>query len=394
MEYRRLGRTEFRLSAITFGAQQVRPGFAQPVEVAIDMGLNYLDTAAAYGSGLSEEGLAPVIAGTKRDRVFLTTKIHPWMHGRNALFQKIYDTLPEAEQKRLKAEAAEVMTARRALNPDYMGGYFQGQRRVYEASILSNVMEKKYGGRIDRRAHHHDLILTELDHSLSRLKTDHVDILICPHGANSLEEVTEFPEMFEAFEKLRKQGKVRHFGVSAHSDPARVLEGVAKGGVYSMAMVAYNIMNHEYVDKALDAAQQADIGVIAMKGARAVHPGPGHIDAGFSVTPDRVAKLEKAMPGPMALPLKAYSWVLRDRRIAAVNSEMTDVEMVRQNLGLVLGRALYLSRDAERAGAQLMLDRRRIPHWPGRRRHQPGRHPPPEYPLHYDRRPGVRRDEL
>jgi aryl-alcohol dehydrogenase-like predicted oxidoreductase len=338
MEYRRLGRTEFRISAITFGTQQVRPGQTEPVEVAVDMGLNYLDTAAAYGKGLSEEGLAPVIAGAKRDRVFLTTKIQPWLHGRNALFQKIYDTLPEAEQKRLKAEAAEVMTARRALNPDYMGGYYQGQRRVYEASILSNVMEKKYGGRIDRRAHHHDLILTAFDQSLSRLKTDHVDILICPHGANSLEEVTEFPEMFEAFEKLRKQGKVRHFGVSAHSDPARVLEGVVKAGVYSMAMVAYNIMNHEYVDQALDGARKADIGVIAMKGARAVHPGPGHPDAGFSVTADRLAKLEKAMPGPMPVPLKAYSWVLRDRRIAAVNSEMTDVEMVRQNLKLVLGR--------------------------------------------------------
>src|SRR6266496_1180231 len=70
MEYRRLGRTEFQISAITFGTQQVRRGQTQPVEVAIDMGLNYLDSAAAYGRGLSEEGLATVIAGPKRDRVF------------------------------------------------------------------------------------------------------------------------------------------------------------------------------------------------------------------------------------------------------------------------------------------------------------------------------------
>src|SRR5689334_11153 len=144
MEYRRLGRTEFRISAITFGAQQVRPGLIQPVEVAIDMGLNYIDTAAAYGKGLSEEGLAPVIAGAKRDRVFLTTKIQPWLHGRNALFQKIYETLPEAEQKRLKAEVAEYIRSRRAVESDSMGGYYAGQRAVYEASILSNAMEKKY----------------------------------------------------------------------------------------------------------------------------------------------------------------------------------------------------------------------------------------------------------
>lgn len=339
MEYRRLGRTGFQISAITFGTQQVRPGQTQPVEVALDMGLNYLDTAAAYGRGLSEEGLALVIAGAKRDRVFLTTKIQPWLHGRNALFAKIFESLPEPEQKRLKAEATEIMRDRRALEPDYMGGYFSGQRAVYEASILSNVMEKKYGGRIDRRAHHHDLILKSLDESLSRLKTDHVDILFCPHGANSSMEVTAFPEMFEAFEKLRKTGKVRHFGVSAHSDPAAVLEGAVKSGVYSMAMVAYNVVNHEFVNKALDTAHAADLGVVAMKAARMVHAGRApNARVDLPVTPDRLAKLDKAMPGSMPVPLKAYSWVLKDKRISAVNSEMTSVEMVRENLGLVLGR--------------------------------------------------------
>jgi aryl-alcohol dehydrogenase-like predicted oxidoreductase len=339
MQYRRLGRTEFRISAITFGTQQVRPGQTQPVEVAIDMGLNYLDTAAAYGKGLSESGLAPVIAGAKRDRVFLTTKIQPWLHGRNALFAKIFETLPEAQQNRLKGEAEEIIRSRRGVEPDYMGGYFRGQRSVYEASILSNVMEKKYGLRIDRRANHHDLILTALDESLARLKTDHVDILFCPHGANSYMEVTAFPEMFEAFEKLRKAGKVRHFGVSAHSDPAAVLEGAVKSGVYSMAMVAYNVVNHEFVDKALDIAHAADLGVVAMKAARMVHPGrPAGVTGDYPVTPERLTKLEKAVPGAMPVPLKAYSWVLKDRRISGVNSEMTDVEMVRQNLGLVLGR--------------------------------------------------------
>src|SRR5262249_12718425 len=158
---------------------------------------------------------------------------------------------------RLKGEVAEYIGSRRSVEPDSIGGYYAGQRAIYEASILSNLMEKKYGDRIDRRAHHHDLVLKAFDESLARLKPDHVDILICPHGANSLEEVTQFPEMFEAFEKLRKQGKAGHFGVSAHSDPGRVLEGVVKAGVYSMAMVAYNVVNHAYVDSGLDAAHRA-----------------------------------------------------------------------------------------------------------------------------------------
>jgi predicted aldo/keto reductase-like oxidoreductase len=339
IEYRRLGRTNLMISAITFGTQPVRPGGVAHVEAAIEMGLNYIDTAAQYGNGLSEQALSTVIAGPRRDRVFLTTKLSPWLHHRNQLFQQIFESLPEPEKKRLKSEAAETMRARGALEPDYFGGYYPGQRRVYEASVLSNVMEKKYGHRIDRRAAYHDTVLRAADDALARLQTDHVDIFICPHGANSAEEVTRFPEMFEALEKLRKQGKARYFGVTAHSDPAAVLEGAARSGVYSMAMVAYNIINHAYVDKALDVAARADLGVIAMKGARPVHPGRQASDPGYGATPERLAKLDQAVPGNRPVPLRAYSWVLRDHRIAAVNSEMTDEAMVRENLSLISRRA-------------------------------------------------------
>ncbi|MEZ5365320.1 MAG: hypothetical protein R2748_24070 [Bryobacterales bacterium] len=38
-------------------------------------------------------------------------------------------------------------------------------------------------------------------------------------------------------------------------------------------MVAYNIVNGRYLDKALDKAKQADMGVIAMKVARPVNHG-------------------------------------------------------------------------------------------------------------------------
>lgn len=336
MEYRRLGRTDFHVSAMAFGTQPLMPGQTGHLEAAIDMGLNYVDTAAAYGSGRAERALAPVLAGAKRDRVFLTTKISSWLHGRNTLFQEIFAGLPEAEQKRLQSEAAEVMRERRALEPENIVGYFPGQRASYEASILSNVMEKKYGGRIDRRAAHYDLILKALDESLSRLGTDHVDILMCPHGANSVEEVTGFPEMFEAFEKLRKQGKVRHFGVSSHTDPAAVLRGLVKTRVYSAAMVAYNIANHEYVDPALEAAVQADIGVIAMKAARAVHPGRVSMNGIAPIPAARLSRLHAEVPGGQAVPLKAYAWVLRNPRIAAVNSEMPGMEIVKQNLALVM----------------------------------------------------------
>lgn len=336
MAYRRLGRTNYMISEVIFGTQRVTPDDYRHVEMALEMGLNYLDTAPAYSKTLSEQGLAKVIAGGKRERVFLTTKLSPWMHNRNGLFRQIFDSLPEPEQKKLLAQAREIIAERHADAPDYYCGYFQGQRQALEGSMLSNVMERRFGHRIDRKANYRDLIFRSVEESLGRLKTHYVDLLMCPHGANSREEVTQFPEIFEAFEALKKQGKVRHLGVTAHSDPAGVLKGAIEAKVYSAAMIAYNIVNHRYVDKALDEAAAADLGVIAMKAARPVYPNRLRLDEGALPDPEWVALLEQAMPGPLSVPQKAYSWVLRDRRIAAVCSEMTSADMVKQNLSLVV----------------------------------------------------------
>ena len=45
-------------------------------------------------------------------------------------------------------------------------------------------------------------------------------------------EMKNFPEIFEAFELLKKQGKARYLGFSAHTDSAGVLEAASKRAVY------------------------------------------------------------------------------------------------------------------------------------------------------------------
>lgn len=332
MAYRRLGRTNFMVSEFVFGTLPARPDKYEEMEVAIDLGLNYLDTAAEYAKGLSEQAVAKVIAGSKRDRVFLNTKASPFRANRNKLFKDIFDSLPAPEQKKLRSEAQEALERRQAENPDYLCNYFGGQQQALEDSALSNVMEKRYGRRIDRKANYRDLVIRSIDESLARLKTDHLDLMMCPHGANTYEEVTQFPEIFEAFETLKKQGKVKHLGVSAHSDPAGVLEGAIDAKVYSVAQIAYNVINHKYVDKALDKAAKADFGVIAMKAARPVYPNRPRSEN--KVAPEWLDRLNQAVPGEMKVPLKAYTWVLRDRRISAICSEMLTPDIVRENLAL------------------------------------------------------------
>src|SRR5262249_61723900 len=81
MEYRPLGRTDLRVSAIGYGCGSVgglmirgdRDEMTRAVARAIDAGINYFDTARLYGNGQSETNLgqvlrelsAEVVVGTK-----------------------------------------------------------------------------------------------------------------------------------------------------------------------------------------------------------------------------------------------------------------------------------------------------------------------------------------
>src|SRR5262245_47098286 len=68
--YRRLGRTGYMISEMVMGGNTIAPDNHEHVLLALDMGLNYLDTAPAYGKGKSEEGYARVLKGRKRDSFF------------------------------------------------------------------------------------------------------------------------------------------------------------------------------------------------------------------------------------------------------------------------------------------------------------------------------------
>ena len=99
MAYRRLGRTNFMISEIVCGGNTISPTNYKHVVAAFDMGLNYFDTAAAYGQGQSELGYAKALKEVGRQNVFLVTKASPWVGDRNARLKRIYDSLPEAEQR-------------------------------------------------------------------------------------------------------------------------------------------------------------------------------------------------------------------------------------------------------------------------------------------------------
>jgi aryl-alcohol dehydrogenase-like predicted oxidoreductase len=294
---------------------------------ALDLGLNYLDTAPAYGNTRSETGYAQVLKARPRDRFFLNSKVSAWDLNRNKVFAALHASLSESEQKRLWRLSIEDIEQRQALAPDYVVHYNSGQKSQIEEAALANVMEKQYGRQIDRNKNYTQLILDSVDQTLARLGTDHLDLLMCPHGASSAFEVEGYPETFKAFERLKKAGKVRHFGVSAHNDPAGVLAAAVRAKIFSAAMVAYNVVNDRYVRPAIGAAHKAGLGVIAMKVARPVYPGNGR-----AASSERLKVLDAAMPGPLSVPKRAYLWALRNPSLTAVISEMTNAKLVEDNL--------------------------------------------------------------
>ncbi|MDH4219592.1 MAG: aldo/keto reductase [Candidatus Aminicenantes bacterium] len=73
-EYRTLGRTGFKVSDIGFGTGNLSN--PNVIEAALDMGINYIDTAEHYGHGNSERTIGQVISKRDRKKIFLTTKLN------------------------------------------------------------------------------------------------------------------------------------------------------------------------------------------------------------------------------------------------------------------------------------------------------------------------------
>lgn len=78
MHYRQLGRTGVRVSPLClgtmmFGGQTTAADSARIIHKALDLGLNFIDTADMYSAGESELVVGQALAG-KRDRVVLATK--------------------------------------------------------------------------------------------------------------------------------------------------------------------------------------------------------------------------------------------------------------------------------------------------------------------------------
>jgi len=199
MQYRDLGRTGWKVSAISFGAWAIGGtwGAVQDSESlaalrrAVDLGVNFFDTADVYGDGRSERLLAK-LKKERREEITIATK------------------------------------AGRRLDPHVASGY---NRKNLTAFI---------------------------ERSLMNLETEALDLvqLHCPPT-----EAFYMPEVFDALDGLVKEGKVKYYGVSVEK-VEEALKAIEYPGVQTVQII-FNMFRQRPADLFFGEAKRKKVGILA-----------------------------------------------------------------------------------------------------------------------------------
>jgi aryl-alcohol dehydrogenase-like predicted oxidoreductase len=199
MEYRRLGKTGYEISAIGFGAWAIGADWGTvrdddslaALHAAADAGVNFIDTADVYGDGHSEQLIRRFLAERHGERIYVATKM-----GRR-VEQKLENYTPEA-------------------------------------------------------------FVAWTDRSRENLGTDTLDLvqLHCPPF-----DVYYTPELFAACDELVSEGVMRHYGVSVEK-VEQAQKAMEYPGVATVQII-FNMVRQRPADRFLDEALANDVGVLA-----------------------------------------------------------------------------------------------------------------------------------
>lgn len=210
MLYRTLGKTNLKVSAIGFGAWAIGGDMWGPqddkdsiaaINKAIDLGVNFIDTALAYGKGHSEKVIGGVLKERrlKRENIIIATKIPPlmWIPGPDSHSD---DAFPEEK------------------------------------------------------------IISSVEQSLRNLNIDYIDLIQLHSWRKNWTNDTKW---HETLIKLKKAGKVRYIGISVHDNlEDEALDLIEKDRVDSIQVV-YNVLSQTPRINLFPKALKYNIGIIA-----------------------------------------------------------------------------------------------------------------------------------
>jgi predicted aldo/keto reductase-like oxidoreductase len=258
--YTPLGRTGMKISDISFGSSRLSVGQEDLVLKALDLGVNYFDSANDYTDGESETTIGRALRG-KRDKVLLASKVF----------------------------------AR------------SGDRK--------------------------ESIMQELEGSLRRLQTDHVDVYF-NHAVNDLARLRN-PEWYGFAEQARKQGKIRFAGISGHAGRlSECLDYAIDSGHFDVILGAYNFGHdpafyQRFVRNTQMIAVQPDLPRLIRK---AKAKGMGFI-AMKTLMGARLNDMRGYEAGGSTFSQAAFRWVLSNPDVDGLIVSMTSAELIDEYLG-------------------------------------------------------------
>ena len=293
MNYSKLGRTGFDVSDIAYGLWGMS-GWSgsddqqslDSLQLSIDAGCNFFDTAWAYGGGKSDGLLGEIMARNSDKRLYAASKIPP-----------ANDKWPAL--------------------PTY---------KYLDVFSPAHVIE------------YADLIR-------KKLRVESIDLLQFHVWDDTW---TDEPEFLSTVEKLKDGGWIRYFGLSLNRwEPENGLRALHTGLV-DVVQVIYNIFDQAPEDKLLPICQELNVGVIARvpldEGSlggkmtletrfpkddwRSLYFGPENL----ANTVQRVEKLKKILPAGMTLPEMSLRFILSHPAVSTTIVGMRSPEHVRQNV--------------------------------------------------------------
>jgi aryl-alcohol dehydrogenase-like predicted oxidoreductase len=235
MKMNPFGNTGMSVSEVGFGGSRIGGVFAdknssaQALKVlrgALDAGITFYDTADMYSQGESESLIGKAFRG-RRDQVVIATKGGYTLPARRNLIKRI---------KPLVRPLVQALGLKRARLPS---GFSGALSQNFTAPYLTNALEA----------------------SLKRLQTDYVDLYQLHSPRAPFMQTAEFGAALETLEKLKRQGKIRFYGVATEV-PEDAPCCLTAPGISSL-QVGFGLIDPEALDDGtLEAARARGLGII------------------------------------------------------------------------------------------------------------------------------------
>jgi aryl-alcohol dehydrogenase-like predicted oxidoreductase len=208
MRFRKFGRTDWEVSEVGFGAWAIGGQWGgaddqqsiAALHQALDLGINFIDTAAGYGDGRSERLVAETLRQRRGETIYVATKTPP------------------------------------APGPWPPSPYCRWQDRYSAAYLRENIEQR-----------------------LQALQTDRIDLLQLHTWTPAW---NDDPQPLLILQRLREEGKIGLIGISTPEQDQGCVIQLMRDGLVDCVQVIYNLFHQEPAAQMFPVAEELGVAIL------------------------------------------------------------------------------------------------------------------------------------